>query len=1553
MKHHHATLRLAMVAASCALVALCAPWNAAAESVYGENLTDVPIPDEGSWVFSAINITGAPADAVVTSVDVYFRCVHTYSGDLQVSLLDPGYSVQYDIWAFEGGGADNPSRTVTGITDYTGLPVNGMWRLYAIDGAALDVGYIDEWWIQIGYTSGGSNSYAVYGMISDFEGTDIDSDGYYEAFNYLLGVDADAIPGPASVVLKLICTTTGQDWWSVSPWVVTGDEVDWVYFYMDESYFAGLLGEDMLLDFTLQIWDPGQTTLLAENTTVLNEPVPAESYMGSWYAVGAEITNFTGTDSNGNGYYESCNFYISVDADAVPGPVEVAARVVCPTTGQWWTSSPWTVTGSAVDYQNLIFNSSYFAGHAYGETALDFTVEVWDPTFTLKLASTQYVANEPVNAEFPAPTQTLVFDPNPVNTLNDSSLADDSDANTVPSSAYQNVSLTRLNAPIGGLYRLQGSFAWLTNLEDPANTTPTSTSTTFPYLRAADAFEEVMCYYHISRNQEYIQSLGFTGVNNRAIQIDAHGLSGADNSHYVGSPIGAGYMAFGDGGVDDAEDADVILHEYGHAIQDNQTTGLYFGTGDVGYGDETGAMGEGFGDYWAASNTFDQSISNGFDPAVVGEWDAVPFGIRRVDGTKHYPQAMVNQVHADGEIWSACLWEMLYAIGKEATDTLVLLSHYYVPPDPTFRDGAEAILAADFTMYAGAHSEEVRSIFVARGILPADDNYEPNNDMTEAYWPGYSWDGIWLSSINGPGRQFDDDWYAIVVGDGALRVTVDCTFTHDEGDIDVWLTDATGGVLGYSAGVVDNEHIDVVVPEAGLYFIVVTYGNQGNAYDLMYTTGLPVGPVPDVVGMEQSAAGAAVVAAGFFVDIVDYELSNTVAAGHVIAQDPTGGTSAALGSGVNLTISLGPPIEVPDVTGMLLADAEAAILAANLTIGFVDTAYSDTVPAGHVIAQMPFAGEMVEPETAVLLLVSLGPEMGTVPTVVGLAQATAESTIVAAGFTVGVVTTAHSDTVPAGAVISQQPVGGASAPLGSPVDLVLSLGPDMITVPNVVGMHKFDAEDAIAGADLNVGATTWVFSDVVPAYQVMSQNPGAGASVPAGTAVNITVCLPAIFVDKANTSIEDGLYWSTAFNTIQEGIGAAVAMGIPQVWVKAGVYNEPRFSNLGVETGSLVLAQNVGVYGGFSGFEVELHDRDFATNITVIDGATSRGGQPALHVVWSGEGARLDGFTVRGGNCVAAVQGTVDIHSIGAGYIAWGVSGTVANCIFEGNTAEYGGAVSVVSCLGSVENCTFRMNDAVTGAGGVFSFNASATVSGCRFESNAGAYAGALEIWLGEPVFEDCTFTSNHGVYGGGVFSWSSTVSFVDCVIDGNNADLGAGGAFLYESDVTAERCVFTLNDGFYGGALSNWNTALEAVNCLVAGNTAYLGGAMFSTGCDVAATHCTIAGNTAAAAGGGLFNSDSSCLGLNCILWGNAAGQVYQSGTGASSFEYTDIQDGWAGAGNIDQAPLFMGGGDYRLMAGSPCENAANPAAAPDDDLDGNPRPVGAGPDMGAYERQ
>src|SRR5262249_191521 len=149
-------------------------------------------------------------------------------------------------------------------------------------------------------------------------------------------------------------------------------------------------------------------------------------------------------------------------------------------------------------------------------------------------------------------------------------------------------------------------------------------------------------------------------------------------------------ITYGTGGVDDAEDEEVIDHEYGHSIQDNQKPGF-------GSGAEAGAMGEGFGDYFGSSISAQFST---FQITCVADWDSTSYStdnppcLRRLDSTKHYPQDIVGEVHADGEIWSAALWQIRTALGQTKADTVILQHHFMINANASFNEPANALVTA-------------------------------------------------------------------------------------------------------------------------------------------------------------------------------------------------------------------------------------------------------------------------------------------------------------------------------------------------------------------------------------------------------------------------------------------------------------------------------------------------------------------------------------------------------------------------------------------------------------------------------------------------------------------------------------------------------------------------------------------------------------------------------------------------------------------------------------------------------------------------------------------
>lgn len=275
-------------------------------------------------------------------------------------------------------------------------------------------------------------------------------------------------------------------------------------------------------------------------------------------------------------------------------------------------------------------------------------------------------------------------------------------ASAVPASAYQTVTLQGL----AGTGFLDGAYASSSATKKRSS----NAGNNFLYDRSVTGFEETLAYYSIDLTERYIQSLGFTNINNRQQIFSANG-STVDNSSYSPSTK---KISYGTGGVDDAEDAEVVIHEYGHSIQDNQVPGF-------GSGREAGAQGEGFGDYLAAS--IGAQTSGGFQDTCVMEWDATSYStsnppcLRRTDSPKHYPENIANEVHADGELWSSALWTIRAQLGGPRADKVILQHHFLLPPSASFNTASSALVtAANNLAYSATECAAIKTALQNRGF---------------------------------------------------------------------------------------------------------------------------------------------------------------------------------------------------------------------------------------------------------------------------------------------------------------------------------------------------------------------------------------------------------------------------------------------------------------------------------------------------------------------------------------------------------------------------------------------------------------------------------------------------------------------------------------------------------------------------------------------------------------------------------------------------------------------------------------------------------------------
>jgi eukaryotic-like serine/threonine-protein kinase len=187
-------------------------------------------------------------------------------------------------------------------------------------------------------------------------------------------------------------------------------------------------------------------------------------------------------------------------------------------------------------------------------------------------------------------------------------------------------------------------------------------------------------------------------------------------------------------------------------------------------------------------------------------------------------------------------------------------------------------------------------------------------------------------------------------------------------------------------------------------------------------------------------------------------------------------------------------VDVPPVAGLTQSDAIRRLGQVGL-IGIPEQVANDDVDPGIVIETDPAEGSEVEQGSEVTVFVSAGAEQVGVPFLENTELSAARDTILDLRFTVGEITEEPSDTVPVGIVIRQNPAANVLMPIGSPIDLVVSSGPDSVILDDLADLTQRDAT-----ARLDTLGLTYVFeteySNEVQRGRVIRTDPPPGSSLP-------------------------------------------------------------------------------------------------------------------------------------------------------------------------------------------------------------------------------------------------------------------------------------------------------------------------------------------------------------------------------------------------------------------------------------------------------------------------
>ncbi|CAB4626796.1 unannotated protein [freshwater metagenome] len=260
--------------------------------------------------------------------------------------------------------------------------------------------------------------------------------------------------------------------------------------------------------------------------------------------------------------------------------------------------------------------------------------------------------------------------------------------------------------------------------------------------------------------------------------------------------------------------------------------------------------------------------------------------------------------------------------------------------------------------------------------------------------------------------------------------------------------------------------------------------------------------VPSVVGASIEEANAALAPLGLTSEVIERRFDEDIASGKILESDPSGGDKVDAGGRVNLVVSKGQErYVIPVLTGLTPSAALKVLTSQPLKSAGISEEFNTTIPKGLVISSNPPNGQKVKRDTPVSILVSKGIEEIALTTYVGQSADQAQNELTEAGFNVES-SFAYSETVAAGAVVSQTPAGVVSAPKGSTITLVISKGSKFVFIPNVYSIETNKAMATLKDLGLKVKVRSIGKKTV---KYVTNVSPKIGTKVLRGTVVTITV----------------------------------------------------------------------------------------------------------------------------------------------------------------------------------------------------------------------------------------------------------------------------------------------------------------------------------------------------------------------------------------------------------------------------------------------------------------
>jgi hypothetical protein len=299
-----------------------------------------------------------------------------------------------------------------------------------------------------------------------------------------------------------------------------------------------------------------------------------------------------------------------------------------------------------------------------------------------------------------------VFMLNPINSSGKGyggSISDNNDLSNSTLDSQMYWQMTDAKVSYDTIY-LESEFLKFADISAPFDSSFFSLNDSLTFSRDNGDFEFINVYYHINEMGKYIKKLGYDSLIKQLV-VDVHAFGNADNSAY--SPLGH-TLQFGEGGIDDAEDGEVVIHEFTHSLSELASPNNTVGT-------QRRAMEEGSCDYLAKA--YSRTLNDN-TPDKVFSWDGnltwtgIPINTQRT-----YPTDLKNNTDGDRDMWSSALMCIHDKIGREATDSLLLEHFFYQGANTTMGDMAEVIIDIDKEDFDSKYYSSLKICFVDAGFI--------------------------------------------------------------------------------------------------------------------------------------------------------------------------------------------------------------------------------------------------------------------------------------------------------------------------------------------------------------------------------------------------------------------------------------------------------------------------------------------------------------------------------------------------------------------------------------------------------------------------------------------------------------------------------------------------------------------------------------------------------------------------------------------------------------------------------------------------------------------